>query len=526
MNNEPHDALIFFDSNSQGNTASPVPPTPMNSDEDYKPSFCNVADIASLGQKGPPQLEPRCALSASLAFPFLPSAQPRAELASSHLTKPRPAKESQPRPYDIAMELLARQPLRMVDNALHAFDGQIYRFVDSPTMNRLIMHLCRSYVYAVGDASIIDRVYKMIQAEPSIVYHPGDNPAPFVACDDGLLNLMDFSIGPFSPQPFVTVRLHGSYTRGQSASCPVFDGLLHTITDGNPVLIERIWQAIGYALVPDTGGKCFILFQGVPDSGKSLLGDIIASLIDQELVTSLDISAMGERFGASELVGKQLCLSMDMPSGALDPKSVSLFKNLTGGDVVSVDVKYQPRIKFRCSATFLVATNHPLLTRDQDPAFFRRAVTIPFRFAVEKEHQDHSLKARIWAERDAILYRALQAFARLRQANYQFSGDYQPNEVTFGQNNTNTDLHGILWDFCRDCCVEDEASFTSTAELYAAFCSFAKAPWPGGIRRFSDEAFAILSTLFPQTISRDRKRPKGTSGNPERGFSGIRLALN
>lgn len=531
--------IIFYGDKPTGHlldskdTLPEVPPMPPSKscDDGYVPSFCRAPASATvelpkpaLPQNIPPL--PQVPLPYGYGEPIPAAfniAQSDQAVVSSNLPSPKESRQAtSPRAYDIAMELMAAQPLRMVDNALYAYDSRVYRFVSAPTMNRLIMHLCRAYVRVVGDSSIIKKVYEIIQAEPSICIPP-TNSIPFVALDDGLLNLTTLTLGPFSPAPFVTVKLLGNYSRGQVSSCPVFDSFLHSVSGGDPALIERIWQAIGYALVPDTSGKCFIVFQGVPDSGKSLLGDIIASLVDPDLVTSLDINTMGERFGPSELVGKQLCLALDMPSGILDAKSVSLFKNLTGGDFVTADVKYQARIKFRCSATFVLATNHPLRTRDSDPAFFRRAVTIPFRFSVEKGQQDRSLKARILAERDAIIYRAIQAYVGLRQNNYQFSGDFQPNEVVAGQSDAPNSLTNELYLFCQQRCTASAEAFIPTAALYDAFCTCVQTTWPGGIRSFSDEVFDILNTLFPQLVHRDRKRPKGTSLNAERGFSGIQL---
>lgn len=520
-NEEPIYPIIFYDKKTATKT----------NDEDYVPSFCQMERSIIPKSIINPPVENRLPVTKipenttphfiSAEASFSPS------ILLSRITAPPDVKQNLkgrsnlPRAYDVAMELMAVRPLRMRGNALFAFDGQFYRFVTPPVMNRIIMSECRAYVHAVGDASLIERIYKVIQSEPNICVSDTGT-APLVALDDGLLDLSTFTLQPFSPIPFVTVKLNGSYTKGSEAACPTFDRFLNDVTNHNPILTERIWQAVGYALVPDNNGKCFILFQGVPDSGKSLLGDIAASLVDADLVTSIDINTMGEHFGPAELVGKQLCLALDMPSGTLDSKAVSMFKNLTGGDTVTADVKYQNRIKFRCSATFVLATNFPLLTRDPDPAFLRRVVVIPFLNSVDKKQQDHSLKAKILTERDAIIYRAIQAYARLRQANYEFPGNFELNESVLGSHNViANDLTSTLHNFCHQFCIPQEEGFTPTSDLYRAFCSQAGTSWPGGIRPFSDAIFNILSSTYQ--ISRDRRRVKGSGQNPERGFAGITL---
>lgn len=513
--------ITFFDPPSNiTNTATPA----IEAEADITPSFCDATLPQGMSGSGTPPavILPACSptpIPARHPGPFYsrPGSQP-----STRASSPR---QQAPRPYNVAMDLMARLSLRMVDNALYAFDGQVYRFVSAPVMNRLIMAHCRQYVQAVGDASLIERIYKIIQAEPSITYRPPRQALPLVAMEDGLVNLDTLTLHPFSPDYFVTARLNGNFAKGGTTTCPLFDQFLQQVSGGDKTLIERIWQVIGYSIVPDTSAKCFILFQGVPDSGKSLLGSIIEALLDEDLVTSLDFFAMGERFGPSELVGKLLCLALDLPSGAFDPKSVSLVKTYSGGDTVTVDVKYQARIKFRCTATFVLATNHPFLTRDNDPAFFQRAVVVPFRYAIPQAQQDRTLRERILAaERDAIIFKALQAYQRLRQANYQFAGNFQVNEIFSTNTGPAVDLMGILWNFGQAHCIPSPDGFAPTAQVYALFQQVTGLSWPGGINKFSAEIATIFDQLYPGAIQKDRRRTGGGK-NPERGFIGLNLSL-
>lgn len=525
MDSTPYEPITFFEP-----PTSPTKCKPRQNEllEEFIPSFCD-ASLPEFPQTTISYVAAPLPEVSQFGIPFFPNSSTMSGTAfpvANEKTTKRASTRQQPKAYDIAMELLSAIPLRMVDNALFAFDGRVYRFVSAPVMNRLIMQVCRRYVQIIGDASIIERIYKVIQAEPTIVFRPRGEDCPFISLEDGLLDLRTMTLTAWSPVPFVTVQINGNYTRGQQSTCPVFDQYLNQVTMGDPSLIDRIWECIGYALVPDTKAKAFILLQGVPDSGKSLLGSVIAALVDEDLVTSLDISGMGERFAPGELVGKQLCLSLDMPSGTLDSKAVSVFKNLTGGDVVTADVKYQPRIKFRCPCTFIMATNHALLTRDHDPALMRRAVTIPFRVSVEKDAQRHDLKAAILRERDSIVYRALQAYQRLRQKSYRFSGHFEPNEVTFGEGSAQDNITDLLWAFCRSHCIKAPNSFVSTAILYEAFYQSTGIQWTTGLNRFSAELFYCLTALFPGSVQKDRRRTKGSSSNPERGFSGIALVTS
>lgn len=338
-----------------------------------------------------------------------------------------------------------------------------------------------------------------------------------------------FTLFPHSPTYFVTSLLHGNFAcRG--LSCPNFDRFLWEVTGEDEVLIERIWQMIGYTLTSDNGGKCFFLLQGVADSGKSVLTDLIASLLEEDMVTSLELTALGERFGAAVLVGKQLCIVPDMPSGVLDSKSVSMLKALTGGDVVTVDVKYQPRIKFRNRATFILASNHPLLSKDFDSALINRAVVIPFRFSVPRKRQNLRLRELFEMEKDSIIWKALQAYRRLRSQNYQFTGTYEINAVVASGGQWNGEAQSVsmttfLWDFCCNNLVLEIDGFVSTTDLYNCFQKTTGGCYPGGLVAFSTQIWPILQQIFSTEVSKARTR-KTDNGQQERGFKGIALRFN
>ena len=428
-------------------------------------------------------------------------------------------KTDPPKAYDLAGELMKQLPMRMLNEALFVYNGKAYEFVSATVMHRLIMAYCRNAVSIVGDASVIKRVYEVIQAEPTICISEVKN-LDLVSFENGLLDLLNFTMHPHTPAIFVTAQVQGEFHPELSLTCPVFDRFLDQTTGGDPVLVQRIWEAIGYILTPDTRGKAFILFQGVRDSGKSMLGDFIASLLRQEDVTAIPLEELGERFGASDLVGKRICLSLDLPNALLDTKSAGMLKSLTGGDLVSVDVKYQPRIKFRNTAKFLFATNHRFGTRIPDDALLRRVVTIPFRYSVPVEAQDPALLDKLQAERTAIITKALLAYRDLRARGYRFSGDYPLNgsieESLVQAPPSKADLEQILIDYIRNSIVPDPGSMVFTEDLHEQMKTMEPAFMSMDVKRFGGLMSNTMELLFPTEMERgiikkDRKYKPGNS---------------
>lgn len=191
-------------------------------------------------------------------------------------------------------------------------------------------------------------------------------------------------------------------------------------------MTQRIWQMLGVIFCPDRAAKAFFVLQGPSDTGKSLFTRFVEEFFTADMVSRLNLHDLKQNFAPGDLEGKRLCISSDASSEALDPVATSLIKQATGGDVISADVKYKARIQFRCEAVFVLVTNHAVRTKDPDDAFFRRAVAIPFRYAVSRSEQvpPEVLLKRLRQEMDVIASRAVETYRQLVQNRYLFAGDF------------------------------------------------------------------------------------------------------
>lgn len=324
-----------------------------------------------------------------------------------------------------------------------------------------------------------------------------------IAFQNGVLDRKTGSLYNSSPDKFVTFKLKCSYVENLSYS-PCFDGLLSDISGGDPLLIRRIWEVIGYCLTPDTSAKSIFVFQGVPNSGKSLLTSIIESFFPEDNVTSTNIHELSQTFALADLIGKSLCVSPDLPSGRLDSKAVSVLKQLTGNDLVSANIKYHPPVKFRCRARFILATNHPILLFSKDKAFFERLVVVPFCNSVPKERRNSNLLKLISTEKNAIASKALWAYYELVRNNYRFSGNYRVNSSQLTDEDVGiTDFDGQVLNFLVRHVEKWEDNRLYVEDLHQMFqseygeCSKSK---------FSETATPIMEELFGAKKDRIRKK--------------------
>ncbi len=166
-----------------------------------------------------------------------------------------------------------------------------------------------------------------------------------------------------------------------------------------------------------------------------------------------------------------LCVSPDLPASKLDSKSASCIKQLTGNDKISAPVKYRKNTQFRFEGKLILATNYPLLTAEPDDAFMQRAVVIPFLHSIPKSEQNRDLLSLLKVEKPAIATKALEAYARLRNRHYVFSGNYSVNPPILYPEQTGiySDITPLVHNFLLRSFEQAPGELVSVGEAYDIF---------------------------------------------------------
>lgn len=423
--------------------------------------------------------------------------------------------------YDVAQELLRQCRIRVIGEQPFYFSGLFYKALTTNDLKRLVVLNSRDAVRVAGTPRFIDDVDRHILLEPSIFEKEVLPDQNLVAFENGLLDLRSGNLIPPSPRYEVFYQLRTIYVENHRH--PRFDAFLQSVTHGDNLLAQRIFEVIGYLLVSDSSKKYFFLFQGAADSGKSILANFIRGCFNPEATVSLNFDELTRHFAPANLVGKQFCLSMDLPSSPIKAKSASVFKGVTGGDYLSADVKYKDYITFLNHAKFLFGSNHPLLTQDYDPAFFKRAITVPFQYGVALEAQDPYLLQKLNGERNAIVFDAVQAYFALRARGYRFSGNFPingvfVNELTQGKSDA-SDLE-LVAIFLKDYCTPVGNARLHVEVLFNAFCGrFPEADID--LERFSPLVLQGCSLLNWQGVHRGGKKRLKKGKNPQATLLGI-----
>lgn len=335
-----------------------------------------------------------------------------------------------PKPIDLARKVKSTLILCVKDQDIYVYINGYYKKMSQSDMEGVIWSVCKSEVEQVGNKSILTGAYQFLTVDPDLRVDNLQSALNVVPFRNGLILLDTGCITQLAPNYFVTFTLNCEFpVNVVKSSCPNFDKYLEDVSGGDPLLIRRIWEFIGSCLTQDMNIKSIFVLQGVTNSGKSVFVNLLKSFFPEDVRIELGVHCMSEQFAMVNCMGKVLCMSSDMEEDVLNTTSVGNLKKLSGRDTISSAVKYKSRVNFQFTGKVVMVTNHPLLLKKYDQAFWERIVVIPFRYTVPVENRIYNLEDALKHEMSAIAAKALGAYFELRKNNYQFSGEYEINSL-------------------------------------------------------------------------------------------------
>ena len=324
------------------------------------------------------------------------------------------------------------------------------------------------------------------------------------------------------PNYFPTVCIKANYTPSAELSHPLFDAFLFKLCNGDPLLIQRMWEIIGYALSSDNKAKKFFLLIGESgNNGKSAWLDFLAELVSENSVNYISMSNLFDgRFSESELKMKRLNISPDEGQCKLKDDAIGRMKKLTSGnDKTTADVKNSDQITFKPACKFFLASNYDLTSSYAacGEPIVKRMCRVPFEAVISDDEKDPHIVEKLLTEKDAVVTEAFGHYLALKERNYVFTGSEEFDvEYVLPQG----DCYSMVDDFCRNCCdFSDTEEFTFTEDLYTAFTQ------KYGYNVFSDstgfsQCFKKVCETAGYKIEKKRQR---TCDKNAWGYIGIKL---
>ncbi len=417
---------------------------------------------------------------------------------------------------ELVKRFLRWASVRRVRDKLFLFQKSHYRPLEENETQSLMLSFIRDVLRQKLSFSLVCAAVALLKIEPTIAREPEDSPE-WLTTQNGEVFLSNLQWNYSNPARFHTRCIMADWVGYQAT--PVFDAFLRTVSGGDPLLQQRLLEAIGYLLVSDYRAKRLVIFQGASNSGKSVLGNLIKSFFEPGTVSALPAHQFGRNFALEPLEHCHLNISADLADGVIDSNAVAILKQITGGDSVSIEGKGKPAHTGLIWAKILFATNHPVSLRTIDEAFAGRILLIPFRFPVPQERMDHHLLDKLMVERSGILFAAVSAFREVVRRNFIFTGEdlygFKLRDIVIPE----SPQVGVEA-FLQACCeVGNSEQFTTSETIYTAYLRYCAQT----ARNALGSSAAFSRTLNSLLLGQIQPIKRRVDGIPLNGYKGIRL---
>jgi P4 family phage/plasmid primase-like protien len=300
-----------------------------------------------------------------------------------------------------------------------------------------------------------------------------DERARYLVLANGVLDLHSATpeLLPFSPHHGALWAVPHSYD--PSADCPRWQEFLREALPPDDVLLLQKWA--GLTLSGKNFAQSILLLIGVGGAGKGVLLDIISSLIGRQNCVQLRTQHLQERFETARFFGKTLLVGSDVRGDFLEFAGAQALKSLTGGDVISAEVKCKVgSLELRGNFNVIATSNQRLrIKHDGDAGAWRRRLKI-VEFTKVVERQDPDFAKRISeTEMPGILNWALTGLSLLR-ADFKNEGGWVLSAAQQARIDDLLQESDSIGAFVREGVEKGDPSWSLTSEElargYAAFC--------------------------------------------------------
>ena len=421
---------------------------------------------------------------------------------------------------EIADVILDSADFAEIEGRFAYYEAPIWRFLRREDVGKVIARilykiapdisrrLLKHHASELYDKLTASPEIKRLRTIPTLDYH-------MLCCKDGMYRWPQSDVLRHNSRYYRFSYLNISAEDIAPQVTPYFDIFLDNVTQGDAPLRQLVLEVIGVIL---SGYPCkkFFVFQGASNSGKSQLASFLRDVLGRTACYAVnDVNQLSNTRVTGALPGKLLLLCSDVPDTELKAPSVAVIKELTGGDPIFGDPKYQQPFYFNSTAKLLFLSNFPLRLRKgtSDDAFLDRMLQVPFRFSVPKERQIDDLHKRLVGEAGGIIWDALEALQALEERGGVFTKvEIEPDDVFAPASPTEQDR---IRAFVRECCVMDQGASITVAELYSAFLGFDRQEYPDSMR--------VESNIFSRILNQSGLPIQSYRTASDRGYRGIRL---
>ena len=324
---------------------------------------------------------------------------------------------------------------------------------------------------------------------------------------NGVLHLDDMTLYAHDPAVRSTIQIPCRWT-GTATPTPVFDGFIHTLTNGDRGVKQLLLEYMGACLSNIKGWrmKKSLFMVGDGDTGKSQLKSLVERFLGRENHIGIDLGEIEARFGTGAIYGTRLAGSSDMSFLSVD--ELKTFKKLTGGDSLFAEFKGQQPFRYTYGGLLWFCMNRlPKFGGDDGQWVYDRIMVVNCPNVIPLDKQDKHLLDKLYAEREGIVYQAVQALRTVIANGYRFS---EPEPVIDARKKYMTENNTVISFFEECMCPWDKGKIRYHCttgriyKVYQAWCRENNNGYAKTAREFRETLAMYKNTSYADMTTRQK----------------------
>jgi P4 family phage/plasmid primase-like protien len=304
----------------------------------------------------------------------------------------------------------------------YIFRDGVYKTANDSDIMRILMNSVEKYRIKLLNPAVIKQALELFDYQCEHFLHDAMNAdEDVINFQNGLLDIKSLELSKHTDELMTTIQIPCKW-RGEAAETPFFNDFLKNLTSGDQKTQKLILEYIG-AIVSNVQGwryKKAMFLYGAGNTGKSTLINLITRILGSENVAERDLKSLNERFGKTAAYNKRLIYSNDLSYMKVEENAI--FKNLTGGDAIAVEFKNKEPFDFKFKGFLLYGMNElPRFGGDKGEHVYNRIIIVKCENVVPKDVLDPHFPAKLFSEREGIIYKCVTAFRETVFNNYRFS---------------------------------------------------------------------------------------------------------
>lgn len=289
--------------------------------------------------------------------------------------------------------------LCIYNGTVFVFNGEYWKHISADIMRHVLgeaaVKLGIQYMEAVH-YKFKDALLRQFFASAFLPHPERRNDEVRITLENGtfLITPREQRLCAFNHKDFITHQLKFSYH--PDADAPQFQAFLDEVLPDR-MAQKVLAQYVGYVLIPNAVlslEKALVLY-GSGANGKSVMFSIINALLGSENVSNYSLESLTDANGYyRHKLGLVLLNYSSEISSRMDP---TFFKQLVSGEPIQARLPRQAPVIITDYARLMFNTNTLPRDVEQNEAFFRRFIIIPFAVTIPEHRRDPDLAKKIIA---------------------------------------------------------------------------------------------------------------------------------